>query len=343
MKKNRIMQCGGEESQTSDSATERIYGSSFPVILAPMAGITDAAFRLLCREQGCDAVVTEMISAKALYYGNKNTEPLLQITEDEKPVGVQIFGSDPELMGAMAHKIEDRGYAFVDINMGCPVPKIVNNKEGSALMRQPELAGKIVREVKKAVGLPVTVKFRLGFDEEHKNAVDFARILEENGADALAVHGRTREQYYSGKADWEQIRRVKEAVSVPVIANGDVYNGSDAVSIRETTGCDGIMVGRGSQGNPWIFREIKSALEGKKIPERPSEAEVVQMLLRQAALCVKYKGEYTGIREMRKHAAWYTTGMRGASRLRSSVNHVTSLKDLEALLASRPVKDIREK
>lgn len=312
--------------------TEQIYGSHFPVILAPMAGITDLAFRLLCKEQGCDVVVTEMISAKALYYGNKNTIPLLQIEEEEKPVGVQIFGSEPELMGQMAHKIEDRGFAYIDINMGCPVPKIVNNKEGSALMLQPELAGKIVKEVKAAVSLPVTVKIRLGFDEDHKNAVEFARILEENGVDALAVHGRTREQFYSGKADWKTIRQVKEAVSVPVIANGDIFSGEDALAIRAATGCDGIMVGRGCKGNPWLFREIKAALAGQPIPKRPGVDEVAAMLLRHAALCVKYKEEYTGIREMRKHAGWYTAGMRGATKLRDAVNHVTTLSQLETLV-----------
>ena len=312
--------------------TEQIYGSHFPVILAPMAGITDLAFRLLCKEQGCDVVVTEMISAKALYYGNKNTIPLLQIEEEEKPVGVQIFGSEPELMGQMAHKIEDRGFSYIDINMGCPVPKIVNNKEGSALMLQPELAGKIVKEVKAAVSLPVTVKFRLGFDEEHKNAVEFARVLEENGVDALAVHGRTREQFYSGKADWEAIRRVKEAVSVPVIANGDIFSGEDALAIREATGCDGIMVGRGCKANPWLFREIKAALAGQPVPERPDVDEVAAMLLRHATLCVKYKEEYTGIREMRKHAGWYTAGMHGATKLRDAVNHVTTLSQLETLV-----------
>ena len=315
----------------------KIYGSAFPVILGPMAGVTDLAFRLLCREQGCDAVVTEMISAKALYYGNKNTIPLLETDEREAPVGVQIFGSDPELMGQMAHKIEDRGFAFIDINMGCPVPKIVNNHEGSALMKHPELAGRIVREVKRAVSLPVTVKFRLGFDEAHRNAVPFARILEENGADVLAVHGRTREQYYSGRADWDAIRQVKEAVSVPVIANGDVFSGADAVAIREATRCDGVMVARGSKGNPWIFREVQAALAGEPVPKRPSEDEVIDMLLRQAALCVRYKGEYTGIREMRKHTAWYTAGMKGSSKLRQQVNQVTTLYELEELLRGKKV------
>lgn len=320
------------KNKDNGSATANIYGSTFPVILGPMAGVTDLAFRLLCKEQGCDVVVTEMISAKALYYGNKNTIPLLQTDERETPAGVQIFGSDPVLMGQMAHKIEDRGFAFIDINMGCPVPKIVNNREGSALMKDPVLAGKIVHEVKKAVALPVTVKFRLGFDETHKNAVEFAKVMEESGADAIAVHGRTREQYYSGKADWEAIRQVKQAVSLPVIANGDIYSGADAIAIREKTGCDGIMVARGSKGNPWIFREIKAYLAGNPIPEQPTAQERIEMLLRHAALCVEYKGEYTGIREMRKHAAWYTAGLHGSSRLRQEVNQVTTWKELEALL-----------
>ena len=319
------------------SVMRKIYGSPFPVILGPMAGVTDLAFRLLCREQGCDAVVTEMISAKALWYGNKNTIPLLETDEREAPVGVQIFGSEPELMGQMAHKIEDRCFAFIDINMGCPVPKIVNNQEGSALMKNPALAGRIVREIKNAVSHPVTVKFRLGFDEEHKNAVDFAKVMENSGADAIVVHGRTREQYYSGRADWMAIRKVKEAVSIPVIANGDVFSGADAVAIREQTGCDGIMAARGSKGNPWQFREIKAALAGEPLPERPTAQERIAMLLRHAKLCVEYKGEYTGIREMRKHAAWYTAGMHGSSRLRQEVNQVTTLRELEELLSRAPV------
>ena len=269
---------------------KKIYGTEFPVILAPMAGITDLPFRLLCKEQGCDVMITEMISAKALYYGNKNTIPLLQTEVEEQPLGVQIFGSDPELMGQMAHKIESRGFAFVDINMGCPVPKIVNNHEGSALMLQPELAGRIVRAVSEAVSLPVTVKFRLGFDEERKNALSFAQILEENGASAIAVHGRTREQFYSGKADWDMIRQVKESVSIPVIANGDIFSGEDALCIREKTGCDGIMIGRGAKGNPWIFREIKASLKGEKIPDRPEQEEVIAMILRHAQLSIHYKG-----------------------------------------------------
>ncbi|MDD7112987.1 MAG: tRNA dihydrouridine synthase DusB [Lachnospiraceae bacterium] len=311
--------------------TKQIYGTDFPVILAPMAGITDLPFRLLCKEQGCDVMVTEMISAKALYYGNKNTIPLLQTEKEEQPLGVQIFGSDPELMGQMAHKLEEQKFAFIDINMGCPVPKIVNNHEGSALMLQPELAGQIVKAVSEAVSLPVTVKFRLGFDDDRKNAVSFARILENNGAAAVAVHGRTREQYYSGTADWDMIRQVKENVSIPVIANGDVFSGEDALAIREQTGCDGIMVGRGAKGNPWIFREIRAALDGKPIPDRPEPEEVIAMILRHAELSIHYKGEFTGIREMRKHTAWYTAGMRGASKLRDAVNQVSNYEQLKAL------------
>lgn len=311
--------------------TKQIYGTDFPVILAPMAGITDLPFRLLCKEQGCDVMVTEMISAKALYYGNKNTIPLLQTEKEEQPLGVQIFGSDPELMGQMAHKLEEQKFAFIDINMGCPVPKIVNNHEGSALMLQPEFAGQIVKAVSEAVSLPVTVKFRLGFDDDRKNAVSFARILENNGAAAVAVHGRTREQYYSGTADWDMIRQVKENVSIPVIANGDVFSGEDALAIREQTGCDGIMVGRGAKGNPWIFREIRAALDGKPIPDRPEPEEVIAMILRHAELSIHYKGEFTGIREMRKHTAWYTAGMRGASKLRDAVNQVSNYEQLKAL------------
>lgn len=311
--------------------TKQIYGTDFPVILAPMAGITDLPFRLLCKEQGCDVMVTEMISAKALYYGNKNTIPLLQTEKEEQPLGVQIFGSDPELMGQMAHKLEEQKFAFIDINMGCPVPKIVNNHEGSALMLQPELAGQIVKAVSEAVSLPVTVKFRLGFDDDRKNAVSFARILEDNGAAAVAVHGRTREQYYSGTADWDMIRQVKENGSIPVIANGDVFSGEDALAIREQTGCDGIMVGRGAKGNPWIFREIRAALDGKPIPDRPEPEEVIAMILRHAELSIHYKGEFTGIREMRKHTAWYTAGMRGASKLRDAVNQVSNYEQLKAL------------
>ena len=312
--------------------TNEIFGTDFPVFLAPMAGVTDLPFRLLCKEQGCDVMVTEMVSAKALFYGNKNTEPLMETREEESPIGIQLFGSDPELMGQMAHKIEGRGFSFIDINMGCPVPKIVNNQEGSALMKNPELAGKIVSSVVKHVSLPVTVKFRKGFDKDHCNAAEFAQVLEENGASALTVHGRTRDQYYNGRADWNIIKKVKESVSVPVIGNGDIFCGQDALRLREETGCDGVMIGRGAKGNPWIFREAAAAVAGREIPARPSEEEVIDMLLRHARLSVEYKGEYTGIREMRKHTAWYTVGLYGSSKLRDAVNQVTSYREFEELI-----------
>ena len=317
--------------------TKEIFGTDFPVFLAPMAGVTDLPFRLLCKEQGCDVMVTEMVSAKALFYGNKNTAPLMETREEESPIGIQLFGSDPELMGQMAHKIEGKGFSFIDINMGCPVPKIVNNQEGSALMKDPELAGKIVASVVKHVSLPVTVKFRKGFDQDHCNAAEFARVLEENGASALTVHGRTRDQYYNGRADWNIIKKVKESVSIPVIGNGDIFCGQDALRMREETGCDGVMIGRGAKGNPWIFREAAAAVSGREIPARPAEKEVIEMLLRHARLSVEYKGEYTGIREMRKHTAWYTVGLYGSSRLRDAVNQVTGFREFEELIrAWRP-------
>ncbi len=312
--------------------TKEIYGVDFPVFLAPMAGITDLPFRLLCKEQGCDVMVTEMVSAKAIYYGNKNTVPIMEIREEEHPIGIQLFGSEPELMGEMAHKIEGKGYAFIDINMGCPVPKIVNNKEGSALMLRPELAAGIVSRVAGKVSLPVTVKIRKGFDEDHVNAVEFARLMEKSGASAITVHPRTRNQYYHGKADWDIIRRVKEAVSIPVIGNGDICCWKDALQMRRETGCDGIMIGRGAKGNPWIFREVKAALRGEDIPPRPDAGEVKAMLLKHAALSVEIKGEYTGMREMRKHTAWYTAGMFGSARIREEVNRVTRYRELEELI-----------
>ena len=311
---------------------KEIYGTDFPIILAPMAGITDLPFRILCKEQGADVMVTEMISAKALFYGNKNTLPLMQTEEEEKPIGVQIFGSEPELMGEMAHKIEDKGFSYIDINMGCPVPKIVNNKEGSALMLNPELAGRIVKEVSKAVSLPVTVKFRKGFDADHINAPEFAQIMEENGAAAVAVHGRTRVQYYTGQADWDIIRDVKNAVSIPVIGNGDIFKGEDAVKMRDYTGCDGIMVARGAKGNPWIFRQILHYFEtGEHLPKPPA-SEVAQMILRHARMMLEFKGEYIGIREIRKHAAWYTAGYPHGARLRVAINQVENYEQLETLL-----------
>lgn len=296
------------------------------VIAAPMAGVTDLPFRLLLKEQGAGLVCSEMVSAKAIYYNNKNTEPLMMVDEKERPFSLQLFGSDPELMAEMVRKIEDRPFDIIDINMGCPVPKVVNNGEGSALMKHPLLAGKIIEAMAKATEKPVTVKIRKGFDDEHVNAVEMAHIAQESGAAAVAVHGRTREQYYHGKADWDIIRQVKEAVNIPVIGNGDINSSEAAKEIQKQTGCDGIMVARGLQGNPWLIGQI---LYGTP---KPSIEEVVEMILRHARMQVEFSGEYLGIRQMRKHVAWYTTGYPGSSKLRGMVNQVESLEELEQLL-----------
>ncbi len=303
-------------------------------ILGPMAGVTDLPFRLLCREQGAGLLCMEMVSAKAIMYNNRNTEQLLTIHTDERPVSLQLFGSDPKIMSEMAKRIEERPFAILDINMGCPVPKVVKNGEGSALMKEPKLVYEIVSAVVKAIGKPVTVKIRKGFDDEHVNAVEIARIIEEAGAAAVAVHGRTREQYYSGKADWDIIRQVKEAVSIPVIGNGDVTSPERAEELVRRTGCDGVMIARGAQGNPWIFSEMISYEETGVVPPRPGKEELKEMMLRHARLQLEYKGEYSGIREMRKHVAWYTKGIPGAARLREKINAVESLGELENLLTS---------
>lgn len=300
-----------------------------PLILAPMAGVTDLPFRLLCKEQGAGLVCMEMVSAKAIYYRNKNTESLLEIDAGETPVSLQLFGSDPEIISEMAKRIEERPFSILDINMGCPVPKVVNNGEGSALMKDPRLVEEIVSKTVRAVQKPVTVKIRKGFDEDHVNAVEIARVAESAGAAAVAVHGRTREQYYHGKADWEIIRQVKKAVKIPVIGNGDVDSPDAAERLLAETGCDGIMIGRGAQGNPWIFRSILHWMEtGEKTAYRPSPQELREMILRHADLLVQHKGEYTGIREMRKHVAWYTAGYPHSSRLRAGVNQIETLQEL---------------
>ncbi len=300
------------------------------VVLAPMAGVTDLPFRLLCREQGAGLICMEMVSAKAIYYNNKNTEQLLEIHPEERPVSLQLFGSDADIIAEMAKRIEERPFAILDFNMGCPVPKVVNNGEGSALMKNPKLVEEILTKLVKAINKPVTVKFRRGFDEEHINAVEIAKIAESCGVAAVAVHGRTREQYYSGKADWEIIRRVKEAVSIPVIGNGDVDSALAAKRLVEETGCDGIMVGRACQGNPWIFKEITQYLDTGVVPERPSVKEVRETVIRHAQLQLQYKGEYTGVREMRKHLSWYTFGYPNSARFRNMINSMERMEDLLA-------------
>ncbi len=299
-----------------------------PVILAPMAGVSDLPFRLLCKEQGAGMVCTEMISAKAILYGNKNTEELMRIHPQEGSVSLQLFGSDPKIMGEMAKRIEDRPFAVLDLNMGCPVPKVVNNGEGSALMKDPLLAGRIIEAVARAIQKPVTVKIRKGFDDSHVNAPEIAYIAQESGAAAVAVHGRTREQYYTGRADWEIIARVKEAVHIPVLGNGDVTDGESARRMMKQTGCDGVLVGRAARGNPWIFAEITAALEGRKAPERPDRRALYGMILRHAQLLTEYKGEYTAVREMRKHVAWYSAGLPHAAGLRRKVNEMETMQQL---------------
>ena len=302
------------------------------LILAPMAGVTDLPFRLLCKEQGCGLMYTEMVSAKAILYKNRNTGPLMEVRPEEEPVALQLFGSDPEIVSDIAAQVEDGPYAFIDINMGCPVPKIVNNGEGSALMKNPKLVEEILTALVKKVKKPVTVKFRKGFDDDHINAVEIARIAESCGVSAVAVHGRTRAQFYSGKADWEIIRKVKEAVSIPVIGNGDVDSPQKAKALLEETGCDGVMIGRAAQGNPWIFAQTAEYLEYGTVPKKPELSEVKEMIRRHAGLQMKYKSELTAMREMRKHVAWYTAGYPHSAQLRAAVNEVQSMEELEQLL-----------
>jgi nifR3 family TIM-barrel protein len=310
------------------------------LFLGPMAGVTDLPFRLLCKEKGADLVVTEMVSAKGIQYNNKNTENLLMIAEEERPAAIQLFGSDPDILSETAKRIENRNFDILDINMGCPVPKVVNNGEGSALMKNPGLVKEIVRKVSRAITKPVTVKIRKGFHDNLINAVEVAKLAEENGAAAVTVHARTREQYYSGKADWDIIRQVKEAVSIPVIGSGDVFTPEDAKRMLQHTNCDAIMIARGARGNPWLFEQIKFYLEQGILLPKPTFEELKEMILRHAGLSIDFKGEYTGIREMRKHVAWYTTGYAGSSKLRNRVNEIESMEDLKRLLEE--YQDYRE-
>lgn len=302
------------------------------LILAPMAGVTDQPFRILCREQGCGLLYTEMVSAKAILYKNRNTKELLKVSTEERPVAVQLFGSDPEIVGAIAHQIEDGPYDIIDLNMGCPVPKIVNNGEGSALMKNPKLVEELLTSLVKHVKKPVTVKFRKGFNDESVNAVEIAKIAESCGVSAVAVHGRTREQFYSGTADWDIIRKVKESVKIPVIGNGDIFKPQDAKRMLEETGCDGLMLARGARGNPWLFSRTNHYLEtGELLPE-PDAMEVARMIRRHAKLQSELKGEAIGMKEMRKHIAWYTSGLPHSSAIRRECNTLESLDELEKML-----------
>ena len=303
-----------------------------PFVLAPMAGVTDMPFRTLCKEQGAGLICMEMISVKAISFHNKNTIALMKIDPCEHPVSMQLFGSEPELMAEVAKSIEDKDFDILDINMGCPVPKVVNNGEGSALLKNPELIVQIIKSVSSAIQKPVTVKVRIGFENAPVDIVEIARRAEDAGAAAIAVHGRTRQQYYSGTADWDIIRQVKEAVSIPVIGNGDVDSPLKAEALLKQTGCDGVMIGRAVRGNPWIFREMNHYFQTGELLPRPSSEEIREMILRHARAQIALKGEFTGIREMRKHVAWYTAGMRHSAGLRRASNTIESYEALQELL-----------
>ena len=299
-----------------------------PFLLAPLAGITDAPMRRICKNQGAALVYSEMISAKGLWYKDRNTERLLYMYEDEDPVALQLFGSEPEIMSFAAAKLEERRNVILDVNMGCPVPKVVKNGEGSALLKNPELAGRIIEAMIKETDKPVTAKIRMGWDDNSINAVEVAKILEQAGASAVAVHGRTREQYYTGRADWDIIREVKQAVSIPVIGNGDIFSGRDALDMMEQTGCDLVMIARGALGNPWIFAEAKAMWEGKEPPEAPCAAEKREMLEKHFCDLLELKGEYAAVREMRKHTGWYLKGLPGAAAMRREINQITDAQEL---------------
>jgi len=310
-------------------------------VLAPMAGITDSSFRLLCREMGAGLLYTEMISAKAILHGNKKTEQLLDISEAERPIALQLFGAEADVISEAAARIEERPFDILDINMGCPVPKVVGNGEGAALMKNPRLVGEIIEKTVRAIKKPVSVKIRKGFSADNVNAVEIARVAAQSGASAVAVHGRTRDQFYAGVADWEIIAAVKDSVSIPVIGNGDVKDAASAALMMEKTGCDAVMVGRAARGNPWLFQDIFAELALKikstdtpvSSNPRPSPAEITNMIHRHTALMIEHKGEYIALREMRKHIGWYTAGFPHSASLRRKICTIETWAELEALLA----------
>lgn len=303
------------------------------LVLAPMAGITDLSFRIICKEMGADLVFTEMVSGKGLYYKDKGTEVLTMIDKRERPVGMQIFGSDPEILAhIIKNDINNREEVdIIDINMGCPAPKIVKNQDGSALMKNPKLVRQILKEVKKVSEKPITIKIRMGWDQNSINALDIAKIAEEEGIDALTIHGRTRDMFYSGQADWEFIAKVKESVDIPVIGNGDVFEPEDAIKLLEQTKCDAVAIGRGCMGNPWIFQRIKSLMEGKK-QEKPKPEEVIAMAIKHLYMVCHLKGERVGVKEMRKHIAWYLKGMKNSNEVKNTVNTMENKEDVKKAL-----------